>query len=155
MILPETDCSGAVAALPAALQADADDIRAEHTADAPEAVQPVHVPRGIMHRDIMIECRVNGTCTEAVRNRKDAQRGEFPRNGKAEECSSGQQDTEKGDSPRFERPEQSAGKQAGNDRPAGDDRGEDARTGHRNMQPGIHRGPRGTQQGIRQPETDI
>ena len=44
------------------------DVRADRCAKTPEAVKPAHVPRREVEGHVVVQCRVNGACAEAVGN---------------------------------------------------------------------------------------
>ena len=127
---------------------------ADDRADAPEAVQPTHVARGIVHGDIVVQRRVDRARAEAVGHGPHAEQREFCRAGKAEQRRRGQKHAGRRDLTRAEPLYHALGQQAGQDRTAGDNHGDDADRGKRYTEYLLHRRPARAEQGVRQPEAD-
>ena len=82
-----------------------------------------------MEGHIIVQGRIHGTGTEAEGDRDQAEDPEAARQGKAKKGQGRHQDADGGDGSRPEPPGHPIGQEAGNDRAAGDDHGDDARIG--------------------------
>lgn len=135
-------------------QAEPHDIGAERRPDAPEAVQPVHVPGLVVQSDEIVQHGIHGPGAESVGNGPETDRGERARRGEPEQRGGGRADAESGHPARPQRAHEVVAEQAGYDGAAGDEHGDDARAGHRDRQSLVHAGPRCSQERVRQPQTD-
>ena len=90
------NADGQIAVVPAKIirQIRAHDTQPQHGADAPEAMQPVHVAGFIMQRNVIIQRCIHAACAETIRNRPTAELPIRPRSGKSQQCHRRQADTE-------------------------------------------------------------
>lgn len=146
----------AVAGVPAVPGSEhrAHDDRPHRRADAPHAVQPAHMPAGIMEGDIVVQRRVDAARAKPVRDRPEAEHRIAAAEGKAEERRAGHRHADRRDPARAETPRQPVAEQARDDRADGDDHENEARGRQRRADLRMDDRPRGAEQRVRQTETD-
>ena len=125
---------------------------ADDGAHPPEAVEPAHVPGGVVLGHKVVEGGVNGSRPQAVGNGKDHEHNEIPGNGKAQKGRSGEKHAGDRHPGGAEPPGEPAGKETGYNGSQGDDGGENAHKGNRDTQLQVHHRPPGAQQRVRQPQ---
>ena len=132
----------------------AHDGRPHRRADAPHAVQPAHMPAGIMEGDIVVQRRVDAARAKPVRDRAEAQHRIAAAEGKTEERRAGHRHADRRDPARAETPCQTVAEQARDDRADGDDHENEARGRQRRADLRMDDRPRGAEQRVRKAETD-
>ncbi len=135
-------------------QAEAHDIRADGDAHAPKAVQPVHVPGGVVERHVVVQRGIHRSRPQAIRHRPQAQHPETPRKAEAQQRHRREKHAEGGHLSRPKPVGQTVRQQAGHHRAAGDDTRDDPRKRQRDTHLRIDLRPRSTQQRIRQTQAD-
>ena len=119
--------------------------RTDDGTDAPEAMQPAHMLRFIMKRDIVVKCCVNGSRSQPVRNSKNNQHPEPAGKGKAEQRNDRKKNTGNGYDSRAEFSGQLIRKKTRDNCSARDNHRYDAHIGHRHAEFGMHHRPAGSQ----------
>ena len=148
--------NGAVACVPCAAAGHdiAHDVRAGGGAHAPHAVQPAHVLALVVQRHVVIQGSVHASRAQPVGNRPQAELPEGIADGKSPQRHGGHGHADGRDLPRTQPPGQPVALQAGNDGSQRNNHGNDTGIGNRHIELGIYGRPRGTEQGIRQSQTD-
>ena len=126
--------------------------RSHARADAPAAVQPAHVSRAVIERDVIVERGVDGARAQAIGDGDEAQLPKRVRGGKAQNRAGGEGHGEGGELARAQPVHELCGEERRRDRAAADDDGDEALRGDGRGKFDVHDGPCGAQQGIGQAE---
>ena len=126
----------AVGAAPAraAGELEGEDHRPRRRADAPEAVQPAHVARRVVQRDEVVQRRVDAARAEAERDGAEENRPRAGRERNAQQACGGHQHADGRHPAHAEAGDQAVRREAGHDRPRGDDHGNVSRERQRHAQ---------------------
>ena len=132
----------------------AHDIGPQGSPNPPHAVEPAHMPAGIMEGYIIIQGRIHAARSQAKGQRPEAKGPEGIAGGKAKKAQGRQEYAEGRHLPRAKAPGKPVAQKAGKDGAAGAEHGKDPRIGNGHGKPLVHGGPGRPQDGIRQPQAD-
>ena len=107
-----------------------------------------------MHRHIIVQRGVYGARAQPVRHRPETEHPESVRQRKPEQRRGREGHAYRRHHARPQFFGQPVGQETGTDRAARNDHGDNARPRRRNAEIGLHRRPRGTEEGIGKPQAD-
>jgi len=128
--------------------------RADDRPHAPETMQPAHMFRRIVERDVVVQRGVDGARPQTVGHGEDDKHPESVRKGKTEQGDGREEHADHGYDAGAELSDELVGQKAGHDRAARYDHGYDAHIGHGHVHVRVYFGPARTEKGIRQSEAD-
>ena len=123
-------------------------------ADAPEAVQPIHMAGLIMQGNIVVQPGINRACSQAERNGEKEQKNQGTGKGEAQQRKGSEKRAQKRDHSGAEAAQQTAAVQAGNNCAGGNRHRQKTGSGKRGVKLRAHHWPGCPQNGIRQAKTD-
>ena len=138
----------------AARQCPAHDARPDGGAYAPHAVQPAHVPGGIVQRHIVVQCGVHAACAQAIGDGKEQQHPVLAGGGESQQRQGRQPHGERRHPACTQTEGQPVAHQGGDHRAHGNGECHDARVGQGHLHLLMHDGPGRAQQGVRQTQAD-
>ena len=138
------DADGEKAQVPGApREAGGHDERPRARSDAPHAVEPAHVARGVVNRDVRVECGVDGARPEAVGNCPEADLPERAHGREAHKSQCGECDASDDGPKDAETLDQAHGEKARDDGTRADDERDDALPRHACPELDVHGRPGG------------
>jgi len=122
--------------------------------EAPKAVQPVHVPGFVVQCHVIVQRGIHASGAQPQRNRQKTEENNMPGGRKAQQRQGGHQNAEHRDAGHPKTVDGMNAEQAGNDRPAGHDHGNNAREMDGGSQVHVHGRPGRSQKRIGQAKAD-